>query len=1049
MRLRKLLLLASFTFASTVFFKTSAQLFPSQFYIEHLSIPAVIKSTYIADVEQDEYGLLWFGTSSGLFHFDGNKFIAHSFKTLLGVSLEARQINTLLWDVAGHQLYIGTRTGGLLKYRYNTNTISLVASDPETINALAQTADGRMWAVTPDGLFEIADDTLKLIADAAKLKNPSTLFTDNNKLLVGGVLQTTVYEDGLLIKQLPLQVKERVFSSATRISALLVDSHKQLWMGTEREGIIVTDYVSGKIIKQFLPNERPYYSRINQIYEDKNGWIWILTKAEGIVVYNPKTNQTRYLRQDLYEENSLSGNTYYSIIEDRNGILWTGSNGNIDYFDPTQRKFEHFAHNPYNVNSLSDNMVRSIYTTTDDKLWVGTDAGFINIVDPTKKTIERIKVKGTSLPKQEAIVPFAFAVLPDGTQLVGTSVGLLTLQHKQFDYYKPLQTIIKNKRVRQLLVRDNFLYAIVQGAFFEYNLATHVHAFYTVPIRKNVTALAFDSKSRLWVGSNSAVSIFDRTTKKFTSKSLPFDSANFMILDIHQVADRMMVSTMNQGVFEVQEVNNEISILENIRDQNGLVDNTVYTTLPDAFGNVWFATNRGLARKDATGTFTNYQVSEGLQAEEYNRFSYATLSTGQLVFGGINGLNIVDPNTVVTKVETVTPIILSALLRSETKQQNTWQEVSLLADTTVEISHDQNVLNISFGAANYQHPKRYKLLYKLENFDAAWFESANNIATYTNLNPGNYIFRVKAINSAGVARIKSILIHIQSPFWMTWWFRLLLSIAVLAIAVLNYRFRIQRDKKERIRLEELLKARTQEIEKSREELAGLNKKKDLIFSILSHDLRSPLTTLKGFLGLLIDDNQTFTREEVKKHAEQIRNSVSTSLDLIDNTLFWSLSQMGGIQYNPEKVQITKLTKKIEDLYQLASERKDVPMHIQVADNIFALADENMLYVMLRNLVSNALKFTPSGKEISVQASQNHGGVTISIKDEGVGMSKSYINKLLLQEHPVIKTGTSNEKGTGLGLILCQQFIQANKGTLTIVSEEGKGSVFTLSLPAAN
>jgi signal transduction histidine kinase len=245
-----------------------------------------------------------------------------------------------------------------------------------------------------------------------------------------------------------------------------------------------------------------------------------------------------------------------------------------------------------------------------------------------------------------------------------------------------------------------------------------------------------------------------------------------------------------------------------------------------------------------------------------------------------------------------------------------------------------------------------------------------------------------------------------------------------------------------------LNLRTREIEQSREELENLNKKKDLIFSILSHDLRSPLTTLKGFLGLLIDQSDALSREDLHRYATNIRNSVTTSLDLIDNTLFWSLSQTGNIQCTPVSVPLAPVFEKIKGLYQLTAEKKHLTLNFPPTNGLAVFADENMIYVLLRNLVSNAIKFTPEMNTIRVDVLVNGDEVSVSVKDSGVGMTSDEINKLFLFDNPMVKKGTSSEKGTGLGLILCKKFAEANKGKLLIESQVGVGSVFTVVLPKA-
>jgi signal transduction histidine kinase len=245
-----------------------------------------------------------------------------------------------------------------------------------------------------------------------------------------------------------------------------------------------------------------------------------------------------------------------------------------------------------------------------------------------------------------------------------------------------------------------------------------------------------------------------------------------------------------------------------------------------------------------------------------------------------------------------------------------------------------------------------------------------------------------------------------------------------------------------------LRIRTSEIEKSREELQILNQKKDLIFSILSHDLRSPLTTLKGFLGYIIDHAHELTRDELKKHAVSIRNSVTNSLDLIDNTLFWSLSQMGTIHYTPTNFSLPYLLEKLRGLYQLTADKKRIPLTINCREDILIYGDENMIYVTLRNLVSNALKFTTEGNPVTITCHSLNEHVQINVTDKGIGMSQDYLRKILSMDQPMLKKGTSNEKGTGLGLLLCKKFIEENRGELKITSVEHVGTTFTVILPMA-
>jgi signal transduction histidine kinase len=419
------------------------------------------------------------------------------------------------------------------------------------------------------------------------------------------------------------------------------------------------------------------------------------------------------------------------------------------------------------------------------------------------------------------------------------------------------------------------------------------------------------------------------------------------------------------------------------------------------------------------------------------------------MLGGINGLNVFDPATLkLPEINLSVRLVDAISYQLKNPGVEGYSHSLMKAGEQLTLPFDNNSLQFGFFVPDYHQPIRYRIRYRLEPFDASWIDTDKLVSgTYSNLSPGNYTFTVRVIDPTGHEAIDKVRIVITPPYWKTWWF---LTLAGLVCSFLVYSIiisSVRSARREKVRLEELLKIRTREIEQSREELENLNRKKDLIFSILSHDLRSPLTTLKGFLGLLIDHSESISKEELRRYATSIRNSVTTSLDLIDNTLFWSLSQTGNIQCNPTSVQLAPVFEKIKGLYQLTAERKHLTLNFPPTNGLAVFADENMVYVLLRNLVSNAIKFTPEMNTIRIDASDNGEDVMVSVKDSGIGMTTEEINKIFLFDNPMVKKGTSSEKGTGLGLILCKKFVEANKGKLLIESKPGVGSVFTVVLPA--
>jgi signal transduction histidine kinase len=446
--------------------------------------------------------------------------------------------------------------------------------------------------------------------------------------------------------------------------------------------------------------------------------------------------------------------------------------------------------------------------------------------------------------------------------------------------------------------------------------------------------------------------------------------------------------------------------------------------------------------------FVPFSISEGLQEEEFNRLAYTKTKNGSIVLGGINGLNIFNPADISVERENFETRILSVTANDPISAK---PEVQRVTDFTqpVQFNYNQNSISIHFFIAHYKQPKRFNLFYRFENVEKEWKEVTNeNTVTYSNLQPGAYTFKLKTVGLNGQENIISLPIAIAKPFWQTWWFVLLAVCAISLMVVTIIRSYFKKNQFDRKRLESLLKLRTSEIEKSKEDLQILNQKKDLIFSILSHDLRSPLTTLKGFLGYIIDHAHELAVEDLKKHAISIRTSVTNSLDLIDNTLFWSLSQMGNIQYTPSNFSLRQLIDKLQGLYQLTADKKRIPLSILCDDDIMIHGDENMVYVTLRNLVSNALKFTTEGNPVTITCYKKFDYAEINVVDRGIGMSEEYLQKILSMDQPMLKKGTSNEKGTGLGLLLCKKFIELNKGELLISSIENQGTTFTVILPIA-
>jgi signal transduction histidine kinase/tetratricopeptide (TPR) repeat protein len=243
-----------------------------------------------------------------------------------------------------------------------------------------------------------------------------------------------------------------------------------------------------------------------------------------------------------------------------------------------------------------------------------------------------------------------------------------------------------------------------------------------------------------------------------------------------------------------------------------------------------------------------------------------------------------------------------------------------------------------------------------------------------------------------------------------------------------------------------LESTLRKLKESELSLKELNAAKDKFFSIIGHDLRNPLNALLGFSELISGSSRDFTLEEIRKYNKIINDSARNIHQLIENLLEWSRSQSGNIDFSPKHHNLLPITNGIQDISSIQLKKKNITVHNYIPEDLVVFADKNLLSTILRNLINNAIKFTPSGGYISLSAERSNGQVSISISDTGIGMTRDQLNNLFLLDNHLTKIGTSQETGTGLGLILCKEFVEIHKGSIKVESEPNKGSTFKFSLP---
>lgn len=460
----------------------------------------------------------------------------------------------------------------------------------------------------------------------------------------------------------------------------------------------------------------------------------------------------------------------------------------------------------------------------------------------------------------------------------------------------------------------------------------------------------------------------------------------------------------------------------------------VFLILQDKEGTLWFGTDNGIYRWK-NRTLDHFTTADGLAGQEINRDAGFIDASGNVWIGTSNGLSLFRPAYDYNLKSIPPPLVrlISLQIGNDT----------LMPDRNITLKHNQNNLEFNVRLISFINENKILYKYRLLNHDTNWSAAQlynSSKIFFSNLKPGSYRIQIKACNALGIwsEPITSGSILIRQPFWFRGWFIFMVLVLLAGIVFLIFRFVFTHRYNRQLR--EMVAIRTAELQES-------NAAKDSFFSILAHDLRNPFHVINGMLELLTRDYEHDTEKDRKKMLCMLRTTTTNTMSLLENLLTWSRSQKQMLPVVPENIPLQELIAENVTLCEPAAFGKKIVITTSGDLTQSVYADRNMLHTVIRNLLSNAVKFTfPTGKiTIDVKNGTDH-QVLISISDTGRGMSPETINKLFDIGSRITTPGTNNEQGTGLGLIICKDFILKNKGELQVFSEEGKGSTFVINLP---
>ena len=474
----------------------------------------------------------------------------------------------------------------------------------------------------------------------------------------------------------------------------------------------------------------------------------------------------------------------------------------------------------------------------------------------------------------------------------------------------------------------------------------------------------------------------------------------------------------------------------------------IFGILEDEHENLWLSTNKGISKfNPITGLFRNYDVRDGLQSNEFNQGAYHQSKSGNMFFGGINGITKFHPDSVKDNPH-IPPIVITdfqlfnkpVLIGIDTSNNRSILKKSITETEEIELFYDDNVISFEFAALDFHIPEKNKYAFIMEGFDRDWtYTDANRrFVTYTNLDPGVYTFRVKGSNNDGVWNEKgtALKIIITPPWWATWWAYTLYGLFAVVLFSTSTRFYLNRQ-----RLRHQLEL---ELEHS-EKLEEVNQMKSRFFANISHEFRTPLTLILGPTESIIKDT---SKEEIKKKAGTIKRNANRLLNLINQLLDLSKLEAGKLKLKASCGNIVSFVKGIAMSFESVGERRDILLKMKTTNNeIEVYFDKEKMEKILTNLFSNAFKFTPEGGKITVVINERDDKfVEIKVKDTGIGIPEKELPKLFDRFYQVDSSHTREREGTGIGLALTKELVELHRGSIKVESKEGKWTEVTVTLP---
>lgn len=829
-----------------------------QIRFDNLGLNDGLSQSLVNDIIQDQKGYIWIATQDGLNKYDGISFSNFKRDPENSNTLSNNFINTLHEDNAG-KIWLGTNGGGICVFDKETETFStpVIGDQNRNVTDIIQDKSGMIWFSTSGNGINKYDAAKKRVTPyvfkGVEAKNVQQLFIDSKEDIYAatsgfGLLKYNKQYDRFDKIEDEL-IDEVVWSIAE-------DDNGNMWLGTNK-GLVkmIRDQEQFKL-KLFNYNSFNPQSLSNNtvrtVYVSKNQQLIVGTTGRGVDLLDIKNNSEQFFNfsHSEYVSHSLSDDLVQCIMEDRSGSIWIGTNEGLSRFDPAKQVFGQLTGELNNPNSLNDKTVWCIAEDKKGILYIGTRQG-LNRFDRRNNIVNRYDRKAANANALNNNSVLCLHIDEAGTIFVGAVDGLFTVDISP-DFtqakFKPIPfrdnvNQYSDNRVYHIVEESgkNILWIATKEGLCRYEKLTGDYNFYQSnendphSLPNNSTRLVhIDANGNIWVSCDGEAlakvvypadgdpeGVTFKPYKRYFGKA--YENAELLITSIWENADgTFWIGTYGSGLIHY-DVKKE-KVIKTYTEKDGLSNNSVYGIVGDNNGYLWMSTNYGVSRFEIkSGKFQTYLERDGLQSNEFNTGAHFKNKSGEIFFGGINGVNWFNPNQLFTN--TVPPeVVISGISLFNKKlvidPKGVLKKHPSYLDK-LELGYRENSITINFSALHFSNPSNNKYRYKMEGLDDEYIEAGtSHEANYNKIPHGEYTFKVYACNSDGVwskepAQIK-IVIH--PPFWATWWFRTAVILFAFGLIIAFNRARVNNIKKQRLRLAREVRERTREVMEQKEEI---------------------------------------------------------------------------------------------------------------------------------------------------------------------------------------------------------------------------------------